>query len=62
MGLPKFLTGGNLMTGLQVAGGIAGTIGAVTVTKSLLDDVKEITPYALAGIGFLGTIYLVTKL
>lgn len=62
MGLPKFLTGGNLMTGLQVAGGIAGTIGAVTVTKSLLDDVKEIAPFALAGVAMIGTVYLVTKL
>ena len=44
MNLPRFLSSGNLMTGLQVAGGIAGTIGAVTVTKSLLDDVKEIAP------------------
>ena len=59
MPLPRFLTSNRFLTGLQVAGGIAGTIGAVSVTKTLLDDVKIIAPYALAGAAILGTVYLV---
>ena len=59
MPLPRFLTSNRFLTGLQVAGGIAGTIGAVSVTKTILDDIKIIAPYALAGAAILGTVYLV---
>ena len=59
MGLPRFLTSNRFLTGLQVAGGIAGTIGAVSVTKTILDDIKIIAPYALAGVAILSTVYLV---
>ena len=62
MNLPKFLSSGNLITGLQVGGAVLGTIGTVTVTKTILDDVKQIMPFGLAGVAIIGTIYLVTKL
>ena len=59
MGLPRFLTSGRFLTGLQVAGGIAGTIGAVSVTKTILDDMKYIAPFVLGSAAILGTVYLV---
>jgi len=48
--MPNF---GNIMTGLQIGGAIAGGLGTVVVTKSLLDETKEIMPYALGGIGLI---------
>jgi hypothetical protein len=36
MGLPRFLTSGRFLTGIQIAGGIAGTIATVSVTKTIL--------------------------
>ena len=59
MGLPRFLTSGRFLTGLQIAGGVAGTIATVSVTKTILDDIKIIAQYALAGVAILGTVYLV---
>jgi hypothetical protein len=51
----------NVMTGLQIGGGIVGGLGAIAVTKSLLDEAKELLPYALGGIGLLGSIVLIIK-
>ena len=56
--MPNF---GNIMTGLQVGGAVIGGLGAVYVTKSLLDETLEIMPYALAGIGMLGTVIIIVK-
>ena len=60
MAFPKF-SSGNLMTGLQIGAGIAGTLGTVAVTKSILDEVIEIMPYALGGIGLIGSIIVIVK-
>ena len=49
------------MTGLQVGTAVIGGLGAVSVTKSLLDETLEIMPYALAGIGMLGTVIIIVK-
>ena len=62
MNLPRFLSSGNLMTGLQVGGAVLGTVATVSATKTILGDVKEIAPFALAGVAIIGTIYLVTKI
>ena len=59
MGLPRFLTSGRFLTGLQVAGGIEGTIGAVSVRNTILDDMKYIAPFVLGSAAILGTVYLV---
>ena len=50
-----------IMTGLQIGGAITGGLGAVIVTKSLLDETKEILPYAIAGIGLIGTVVIIVK-
>ena len=50
-----------IMTGLQIGGSIAGGLGAVVVTKSLLDETLELMPYAIAGIGLLGTVIIIVK-
>jgi len=60
MAFPKF-SSGNLMTGLQIGGAIVGTLGTVAVTKSILDEALEIMPYAIAGIGLLGTVIIIVK-
>ena len=49
------------MTGLQIGGAVAGTIGTVAVTKSLLDETKELLPYALAGVGLIGSFIVIIK-
>jgi hypothetical protein len=51
----------NIMTGLQIGGVVAGGLGAVAVTKSLLSETKELMPYALGGIGLIGSIVLIIK-
>ena len=51
----------NIMTGLQVGGAVVGGLATVSVTKSLLDETLEIMPYALAGIGMLGTVIIIVK-
>jgi len=56
--MPNF---GSIMTGLQVGTAVIGGLGAVSVTKSLLDETLEIMPYALAGIGMLGTVIIIVK-
>ena len=56
--MPSF---GNLMTGLQIGGAVIGGLGTVAVTKSLLDETLEILPYAIAGIGLLGTVVIIIK-
>ena len=60
MAFPKF-SSGNLMTGLQIGGAIAGTLGTVAVTKSLLDETKKLMPYILGGVGLLGTVVIIVK-
>jgi len=60
MAFPKF-SSGNLMTGLQIGGAIVGTLGTVAVTISILDEALEIMPYAIAGIGLLGTVIIIVK-
>ena len=50
-----------IMTGLQIGGSIAGGLGAVAVTKSLLDEAKEIAPYALVGTVMIGSIIIIVK-
>jgi len=52
---------GKLMTGLQIGGTVIGGLGTVAVTKSLLDETLEILPYAIAGIGLLGTVVIIIK-
>ena len=47
MALPRFINSSNLLTGLQVGGAIAGTVGTIAVTKSITDDIKEFAPYIL---------------
>ena len=59
MGLPRFLTSGRFLTGIQIAGGIAGTVATVSVTKTILDDMKYIAPFVLGSVAILGTVYLV---
>jgi len=49
------------MTGLQIGGAVIGGLGTVAVTKSLLDETLEILPYAIAGIGLLGTVVIIIK-
>jgi hypothetical protein len=56
--MPNF---GKLMTGLQIGGAVIGGLGTVAVTKSLLDETLEILPYAIAGIGLLGTVVIIIK-
>ena len=56
--MPNF---SNIMTGLQIGGVIMGGLATVSVTKSLLDETLEIMPYALAGIGMLGTVIIIVK-
>ena len=56
--MPNF---SNILTGLQIGGGIMGGLATVSVTKSLLDETLEIMPYALAGIGMLGTVVIIIK-
>jgi hypothetical protein len=56
--MPSF---GNIMTGLQIGGAVLGGLGTVVATKSLLDETLEILPYALAGIGMIGTVIIIVK-
>ena len=56
--MPSF---GNLTTGLQIGGAVLGGLGTVVATKSLLDETLEILPYALAGIGMIGTVIIIVK-
>jgi len=49
------------MTGLQIGGSIAGGLGAVAVTKSLLDETLELMPYAIASIGMIGSLIIIVK-
>ena len=56
--MPNF---GKLMTGLQIGGSIAGGLGAVAVTKSLLDETLELMPYAIASIGMIGSLIIIIK-
>ena len=51
----------NITTGLQIGGVVAGGLGTIAVTKSLLDETLEIMPYAIAGIGLLGTLIIIVK-
>ena len=56
--MPNF---GNIMTGLQVGTAVIGGLGAVSVTKSLLDEAKEIMPYALVGTVAIGSLIIIVK-
>ena len=49
------------MTGLQIGGAVLGGLGTVVATKSILDETLEILPYALAGIGMIGTVIIIVK-
>ena len=51
----------NIMTGLQIGTAVVGGLGTVAITKSLLDETLEIMPYAIAGIGLLGTVVIIIK-
>lgn len=50
-----------ILTGLQIGGGIVGGLGTIAVTKSLFDEAKELMPYAIGGLGLLGTFVIVIK-
>ena len=52
---------GKIITGLQIGAGVVGGLTTVAVTKSLLDETLEILPYAIAGIGLLGTVVIIIK-
>jgi len=52
---------GKILTGLQIGGAVVGGLTTVAVTKSLLDETLEILPYAIAGIGLLGTVVIIVK-
>ena len=56
--MPNF---GKLMTGLQIGGAVAGTLGTVAITKSLLDEAIEIAPYVLGGTVMIGSIIIIVK-
>ena len=51
----------NIVTGLQIGGGIMGGLATVSVTKSLLDEAIEIAPYALVGTVMIGSIIIIVK-
>jgi hypothetical protein len=52
---------GKLMTGLQIGAGVAGTLGTVSITKSILDEAIEIAPYVLGGTVMIGSIIIIVK-
>ena len=56
--MPNF---GKLMTGLQIGAGVAGTLRTVAITKSLLDEAIEIAPYAIGGLGLIGSLIIIVK-
>jgi hypothetical protein len=50
-----------LITGMQIGAGVLGTIGTLTVTKSIFDEAKELLPYAIGGVGLLGAVVIIIK-
>jgi len=50
-----------IMTGLQIGGAVAGTLGTVAITKSLLDEAIEIAPYAIGGTVMIGCLIIIVK-
>lgn len=50
-----------IMSGLQIGGAVAGTLGTVAITKSLLDEAIEIAPYVLGGTVMIGSIIIIVK-
>jgi len=51
----------NIVTGLQIGGGIMGGLATVSVTKSLLDETLEVAPYVLGGITMIGSLIIIIK-
>ena len=56
--MPNF---GRILTGMQIGAGVAGTLGTVAITKSLLDEAIEIAPYVLGGTVMIGSIIIIVK-
>jgi hypothetical protein len=52
---------GKLMTGLQIGAGVPWTLGTVAVTESILNEAIEIMPYALGGIGLIGSRIIIVE-
>ena len=50
-----------IMSGLQIGGAVAGTLGTVAITKSLLDEAIEIAPYVLGGTVMIGSLIITVK-
>ena len=50
-----------IMSGLQIGGAVAGTLGTVAITKSLLDEAIEIAPYVLGGTVMIGSPIIIVK-
>ena len=50
-----------ILTGMQIGAGVAGTLGTVAITKSLLDEAIEIAPYVLGGTVMIGSIIIIVK-